>query len=43
MDLKQYCRDAIEKVMLVVAKRWDSMVSNMSFQYQYVYTDRMPV
>ena len=29
MDLKQYCLDAIEKRMLIIAKKLDSMVSNM--------------
>lgn len=38
MDLKQYCLDAIERVMLIIAKKWDTMVSNMSIQYRYVYT-----
>ena len=32
MDLKQYCLDAVEKVTLLIAKKWDTPVSNMLFQ-----------
>jgi len=33
MDLKQYCLDAAEKLMKIIAMKWDSAVSNTSEIY----------
>ena len=43
MDLKQHCRDAVEKLTLIIAKKWDTVVSNMLFQWMFVLVGCMAI
>ena len=37
MDLKQHCLDAALKLMLVIAEKWDTVVSKMNNMYMCLY------
>ena len=38
MDLKQHCLDAAIKLMIIISKKWDTVVSKLSFSVDIMST-----